>query len=268
VTGATAFSSNLGAFDHFASPSAAGGRLFVANGNRVTAFTIATPPAPSPTATALTSSANPSPPRRALTFIVTVNPAPDAGTVTFTDGGAALQGCGAAAVNPVTGQASCAATFARAGTRTVVASFSGDPYYTPSQSNAVREVIAVAPPPRRRATTPSLTRLRLRVSGTTLKLTLTASEHVRLKLVVIQPARGRRVGRRCVRGARQGKRCSLAVRKAARTFDDRGGRHTYRLRLRHMRSGRYTLLVSARGSRGGRSRVHRLAFRIHRRAQR
>jgi outer membrane protein assembly factor BamB len=40
-TGVTRFSKNLGRFDHFASPSAGGGRLFVANGNQLTAFTIA-----------------------------------------------------------------------------------------------------------------------------------------------------------------------------------------------------------------------------------
>ena len=40
-SGAARFAPDLGEFDHFATPSAAGGRLFVANASRVTAFTIA-----------------------------------------------------------------------------------------------------------------------------------------------------------------------------------------------------------------------------------
>ena len=41
ATGAVRFSANLGGFEHFATPSAGGGRLFVANRDRVTAFRIA-----------------------------------------------------------------------------------------------------------------------------------------------------------------------------------------------------------------------------------
>jgi outer membrane protein assembly factor BamB len=40
-TGARRFQVNLGGFDHFATPAAAGGMLFIANGNTVTAFRIA-----------------------------------------------------------------------------------------------------------------------------------------------------------------------------------------------------------------------------------
>jgi outer membrane protein assembly factor BamB len=47
-SGATSFSAALGTFEHFATASAGGGRLFAANGNQVTAFTIAYPPASSP----------------------------------------------------------------------------------------------------------------------------------------------------------------------------------------------------------------------------
>ena len=45
-TGGATFTAELGSFDHFASPSAAGGRLFVANGDLVTALEIATLPPP------------------------------------------------------------------------------------------------------------------------------------------------------------------------------------------------------------------------------
>ncbi len=43
TSGAVKFSSNLGPFEHFSSPSAGDGSLFVANGNKVTALRIATP---------------------------------------------------------------------------------------------------------------------------------------------------------------------------------------------------------------------------------
>jgi hypothetical protein len=216
----------------------------------------------SATSTAVTASANPSPPGHPLTFTATVSPVPDAGTVAFTDGGGTLPGCGTVGVSPSTGQAACTATFPGPGTHTIVAAFSGDLYYTASHSDVLREVIALTPPPRPRATTPSLSRLRLRVSGSRVKLTLTASERVKLILVVTQSARGRKVGRRCVRHATRGKRCALAIRKAGRTFSDPGGRHTYALTLRTLRPGRYTLVVGARGGSGGRSRVHRLPFRL------
>jgi hypothetical protein len=48
ASGATRFSASPGSFDHFTSPSAGGGRLFVGTGERVTAFTIAKPPATTP----------------------------------------------------------------------------------------------------------------------------------------------------------------------------------------------------------------------------
>jgi outer membrane protein assembly factor BamB len=43
LTGAQKVHTNLRSFAHFASPSAAGGKLFIANGDRVTAFQIARP---------------------------------------------------------------------------------------------------------------------------------------------------------------------------------------------------------------------------------
>ncbi len=57
ATGTVRFQQNMGTFDHFATPSAGGGRLFVAAGSKVSALTIAAfPPA---TTTALHASANP-----------------------------------------------------------------------------------------------------------------------------------------------------------------------------------------------------------------
>jgi outer membrane protein assembly factor BamB len=46
ATGAIRFQTNLGGFEHFATPSAGGGRLFVAAGSKVSALTVATLPPP------------------------------------------------------------------------------------------------------------------------------------------------------------------------------------------------------------------------------
>jgi outer membrane protein assembly factor BamB len=79
ASGEVSFEETLGGFEHFATPSAGGGRLFVANESELTAFGIAATPSPSPTETTISSSTNPSrgtPP----VFTATVSPAPDAGT--------------------------------------------------------------------------------------------------------------------------------------------------------------------------------------------
>lgn len=58
-TGTTRFSANLGTFEHFTSPSAAGGRLFIANGDQVTAFQIATLGTSSPAVAKVAPAAGP-----------------------------------------------------------------------------------------------------------------------------------------------------------------------------------------------------------------
>jgi outer membrane protein assembly factor BamB len=71
TTGAIAFQTSVGTFDHFATPSAGGGRLFVAAGSRVSALTIAnfppdsttTPTAPPAAGSAVTPPPRPTPPR-------------------------------------------------------------------------------------------------------------------------------------------------------------------------------------------------------------
>ena len=80
------------------------------------------------------SSANPSPASAPVTFTAAVSPVPDSGTVSFTDGGVAIAGCGAVSVNEASGQASCRTTYGQAGTHSIVASYSGDPYYAGSNS--------------------------------------------------------------------------------------------------------------------------------------
>jgi hypothetical protein len=262
ATGNAAFRANLGGFDHFASPSAGGGKLFVANLNRVTAFTIASPPPPSGTSTALGTSANPTPAGHAVTLTAAVSPSPDAGTVAFSDGPSAIPGCAGVAVSAATGQASCKATFASGGRHSITAAYSGDAYYGSSTSSALTQVVGTPSAPRPPATTPSLSRIKLAVSGRILRLTLTLSERARLSAVVAQHVRGRRIHGRCVRRAKRGRRCTLTVKRAGRTFAAARGRHTFRLNLTRLRAGRYVIVLSARSGSGGRSRVHRLPFAL------
>src|SRR5205085_1438090 len=117
-TGAETFvSGNLNGFEHFTSPSAGGGMLFVANqdssanGDHVTALRIASTPGPSATTLTPASSANPAAVGQPVTLTATVSPAPDAGTVAFTDGGTTIGGCAAVPVGVATGQATCTTTF-------------------------------------------------------------------------------------------------------------------------------------------------------------
>jgi outer membrane protein assembly factor BamB len=142
-TGAITFQTNLGTFDHFATPTAAGGRLFIANGNTVTAFQIARPPAPNPTATTVRASAKNPPAGRIVTLTATVRPAPDAGTVFFTDRGARIRGCGSVAINISSGRAGCRTSYSRPGSHRIVARYSGDPYYRGSKSSTLTQMVRV-----------------------------------------------------------------------------------------------------------------------------
>jgi outer membrane protein assembly factor BamB len=128
--------------NHFASPSAGGGRLFVGSGDQVTAYTIAQPATFSSTSTSLVPSANPAPVGTAVSLTAAVAPAPDGGTVTFTDGGAPISGCSGIAVSAATaGQAVCRTAFAHPGTRSLAATYSGDPFYASSTSPVLVETV-------------------------------------------------------------------------------------------------------------------------------
>jgi len=144
-TGAATFESKLGTFMHFSTPSAAGGRLFAANGTQVTAFTIATAPAPSPTTTALASTPDPASVGQPVTLVATVNPVPDGGAVRFTDAGVTIAGCGTVDVNPATGQATCQTTYAAGGPHPTVAAYAGDAYYAASASSPLEQLVNSAP---------------------------------------------------------------------------------------------------------------------------
>jgi hypothetical protein len=128
--------------NHFAVPSAGGGRLFVASGDQVTAYRVAQPPPKSRTATALRSSSNPARVGRSVTLAATVTPRPDAGSVTFRNGGTPIPGCSRIAVSAATGgRAVCHKAFTSAGKHRTTAVYSGDAFYSASTSTALIESV-------------------------------------------------------------------------------------------------------------------------------
>jgi polyvinyl alcohol dehydrogenase (cytochrome) len=128
--------------NHFAVPSAGGGRLFVASGDQVTAFRISQPPPRSRTATGLHSSANPTRVRRSVILTATVTPTPDAGTVTFRNGGTPIAGCSRIAVSAAAGgRAVCRKVFTSVGSHRIAAGYSGDAFYTASTSAPLVESV-------------------------------------------------------------------------------------------------------------------------------
>ena len=142
ATGTVKFEDYLTMFAHFSTPSAAGGQLFAADGEHVTALTIASTPPPSATTSTLTSSLNPSAPAQGVTFIATVTPVPDSGTVDFTDDGLPIAGCAAVAVSGASGQAGCATSYTQSAIHSIVATYSGDPYYAGSSSATLNQLVS------------------------------------------------------------------------------------------------------------------------------
>jgi len=283
TTGAVKFESNLGSFMHFSTPSAAGGRLFAANNTKVTAFTIATTPTPSPTSTVLTSSANPSTVGQSVNFTATVSPMPDSGTVSFTEGGVSIAGCGAVQVNEPSGQASCQTTFGQASVVPIVATYSGDPYYAGSPSSPLDQAVLNGP-----SAEPPLVLIRVAVThlhqshgvwreghriafisatghdtkkkrppvGTT--FTFSLNQQARVKFRFTRRLTGRKVGRRCLatttrnRGHRH---CTRTVTVATLSFGGHGGINTISFqghvsRSNKLEPGRYTLIITASNATG------------------
>jgi outer membrane protein assembly factor BamB len=261
ATGAIRFQATLGTFNHFATPSAGGGRLFVAVGSTLTALTISSfPPA---TSTALSSSANPSKAGAPFELTATVNPAPDGGTVAFDEAGKALAGCGAVGVDPATGQARCPASL-RIGSHALLAAYSGDPYFGPSTSAPVSEVIDPVPPAP--AHHPRLSAVRLGTSRFTAtrgtRLILTLSEPATLHVQVSRRLSGRKLKGRCTVGAKQGRRCTKTRRARRLTLNGKRGRNRLKLNLRRLRPGNYLVTVVARAASGAKSNTFTLRFEI------
>ncbi len=96
-----------------------------------------------PTTTTLTSSQNPSNAGAGVTFTATVTGTAPTGTVNFTDGGASIAGCAAATVNGSGNvrTATCLTSALAAGTRSIVANYSGDAGNTGSASPVLSQVV-------------------------------------------------------------------------------------------------------------------------------
>ena len=101
---------------------------------------------PPSTATSLQSSAEPSTVGQQVTYTATVSPTPDGGTVSFTDGGSTISGCGSVGVNTSTGDATCSSTYSAVGSHTIQASYSGETDFGGSQSSSRIQVVNAANP--------------------------------------------------------------------------------------------------------------------------
>jgi outer membrane protein assembly factor BamB len=253
-TGATRFSTGLGSFEHFTTPSAGGGRLFVANSTQVTAFQVSAAPGATPTATTVSASANPVAVGRSVTFTATVSPVPDGGTIGFTDGGAAVTGCSGVSVS-AGGQATCTASFARPGRHQISAVYSGDAFYAGSSATLTQVVYTPLP---------VISHLRVRAVRGKLRLSLALSEPAKLTVVIAKLVPGRIVHRRCRAAARRGRRCQASLRKATLHLSGRAGRDSLRPRMRSLAPGRYAITVTARDAFGGRSRPRTVVVVVRR----
>jgi hypothetical protein len=244
-SGATRFSANLGGFNHFTTPSAGGGRLFVANNTKVTAFQIASAPGVTPTALNLTTSKNPAETGQSVTYTAAVNPVPDGGTVAFADGGKAISSCTGVGVS--SGQASCTTSFPFARPHTITATYSGDSFYGGSSSTLTQAVTATAP---------VISHLKVRVVRRKLRMSLVLSLPARVTVVISRLVPGRRLHHHCRAGAKHGKRCTATRRKRVLGLSGHQGHDRFRPRMRALAPGRYEVTVTAETSAGGRSKRH------------
>jgi hypothetical protein len=258
ATGKVSYQHAFTGVNHFATPSASGGRLFVPDADRVTAFTIASIPGPSATTTTLSSSANPAGVAADTTLTATVAPNPDRGTVAFASGVQPIAGCEAVAVGQPDGRATCVTRFATAGTYAITAVYSGDQYYSGSSGSLTQTVLSAVSlgtasggAPGSGAGAPifyaklSPTRTTAR-HGTSLALTLTSAATVNVSIG--RRATGRLVRGHCSRKASAGRRCKVTVTITTRRFKGKTGANSFRVSLKGLRPGRYVVTVRARAS--------------------
>ena len=140
IGGAAAWTvTNVDGFNQLSGVSCPSNGLCVAvspYGNVVTGTLVATT-----TTTAVASSSNPSTVGGSVTYTATVAPTPDGGTVAFTDNTTTLTGCGAVAVNPTTGKATCTTSYGTTGSHAIVASYNGDTNFAASSGSLTQQVI-------------------------------------------------------------------------------------------------------------------------------
>jgi len=244
--------------NHFASPSAGGGRLFVGSGDQVTALTIAQPPPPTQTSVALTSSANPAAAGTAVSLAAAVTPVPDAGTMTFTVAGTPIADCSGLAVSPSTaGIAACRTAFAKDGTYTLRASYSGDSYYSSSVSAPLAQTITQAPIISSARIVPH--RFTARHGA---KLDLTLNKAATVKIAIAQLRHGHLHRGRCSTEKHTGRPCQVRVTLIWRHFAAGPGFNSFKLKTTGLASGRYMALVTATDSAGRTSTSVRTGFTI------
>lgn len=95
------------------------------------------------TNTALTAKPNPGTISQVVTYTAELaNPIPNGGTVSFTDNGTSLPGCGKVSVNTSTGSATCKVTYKATGSHSVKAKYSGNADFKASTSKVLTEVIS------------------------------------------------------------------------------------------------------------------------------
>jgi outer membrane protein assembly factor BamB len=243
----------LPGIEHFAAPSAGGGRLFVGAGRQVDALTIAPgTTAPVATTTATHSSSNPSYAGAAVTYRAAVAPSPDSGAVAFTDNGSAIPGCGAV---PLSGaSASCQAMYSLAGSHQVRSEYLGDSRFEASGSAPLRQTVRAALPAPKVAAASIRPRSFTAQRGATLRVQL--SEAATLTVTISQLVTVH--GHRCPRHHRT---CRLSLRRARHMLNGRAGSNRFRLGVTRLRPGAYTATVVASAA-GRKSLPVRLMFTI------
>jgi outer membrane protein assembly factor BamB len=255
ATGAVRYQQNMGTFDHFATPSAGGGRLFVAAGSKVSALTISA--FPPPTTTALHASPNPATAGAPIELSAVVAPGPDGGTVAFRSGGAAVRGCEAVVIHPDTGVAICETTLS-SGMHSLQAVYAGDASFGPSTSAPLSVRV--------RPAAPSLSHVRLGARRVTARagiaLRLALSEAAQLHVAISRLLSGHRVKRHCRTGRGHGAHCTVTRRARRISFHGKPGSNRRHLNLRGLPPGRFTVAVSAVGPGARRSRTVTIRFAI------
>ena len=97
--------------------------------------------------------------------------------------------------------------------------------------------------------------------GTTIKLTV--SEAARVRVLIAQTVKGRKVKHACKRNAKTGRRCTITITKRALTFSATAGANALKLKLKGLVKGSYTATITAENP-NGKSRTVKLKFTITR----
>ncbi|GEM_PF-2868181 len=97
-----------------------------------------------PTTTVLMATPNPVTVGQPVTFTATVTPGPGAGTVQFTDNGLPIAACSALPFITSTSAVTCRLSYDAPGLHDVVATYSGDSFFSGSSSNSFGEVVEAA----------------------------------------------------------------------------------------------------------------------------